>query len=103
MARVTNSDIADGYESFVSTQFALLSGFMPSLLLSGFLFEIDSMPWPIQWLTYVIPARYLIPPLQSLFLAGDIWPIVWPNALIMAAFGLFFFWRVTKAIGRTIA
>ena len=42
---------------FVSTQFALLSGFLPSLLLSGFLFEIDSMPRPIQWLTYIVPAR----------------------------------------------
>jgi ABC-2 type transport system permease protein len=88
---------------FVSTQFALLSGFLPSLLLSGFLFEIDSMPEPIQWLTYIVPARYLIPPLQSVFLAGDIPALIWPNAAIMAAFGAFFFWRVTKAIGRTIA
>ena len=88
---------------FVSTQFALLSGFLPSLLLSGFLFEIESMPQPIQWLTYIVPARYLIPPLQSVFLAGDIPALIWPNAAIMAGFGAFFFWRVTKAIGRTIA
>ncbi|MDP3677010.1 MAG: ABC transporter permease [Novosphingobium sp.] len=88
---------------FVSTQFALLSGFLPSLLLSGFLFEIDSMPQPIQYLTYIVPARYLIPPLQSVFLTGDIWAIFWPNAAIMFGFGAFFFWRVTKAIGRTIA
>ena len=88
---------------FVSAQFALLSGFLPSLLLSGFLFEIDSMPVPIQWLTYIVPARYLIPPLQSVFLAGDIAPLIWPNAAIMFGFGAFFFWRVTKAIGRTIA
>ena len=88
---------------FVSTQFALLSGFLPSLLLSGFLFEIDSMPRPIQWLTWIVPARYLIPSLQSVFLVGDIWPLFWPNAAIMAAFGAFFFWRVTTAIGRTIA
>ena len=88
---------------FVSAQFALLSGFLPSLLLSGFLFEIDSMPVPIQWLTYIVPARYLIPPLQSVFLAGDIPALIWPNAAIMAGFGAFFFWRVTRAIGRTIA
>ena len=88
---------------FVSTQFALLSGFLPSLLLSGFLFEIDSMPKPIQYLTLIVPARYLIPSLQSVFLTGDIWAIFWPNAAIMFGFGAFFFWRVTKAIGRTIA
>lgn len=88
---------------FVSTQFALLSGFLPSLLLSGFLFEIDSMPQPIQWLTYIVPARYLIPPLQSVFLVGDVWPLFLPNIVILCLFGLFFFLRVTKAIRRTIA
>ncbi|MGH6786408.1 MAG: ABC transporter permease [Novosphingobium sp.] len=88
---------------FAATQFALLSGFLPSLLLSGFLFEIDSMPVAIQWLTYIVPARYLIPSLQSVFLVGDIWPLFLPNIAIMLGFGLFFYWRVTRAITRTIA
>lgn len=88
---------------FVSTQFALLSGFLPSLLLSGFLFEIDSMPRAIQWLTYIVPARYLIPPLQSVFLVGDVWRLFLPNILILFAFGAFFFLRVTRAIKRRIA
>lgn len=88
---------------FVSTQFALLSGFLPSLLLSGFLFEIDSMPRAIQWLTYIVPARYLIPSLQSVFLVGDIWSLFIPNILILFGFGLFFFLRVTRAIKRRIA
>lgn len=87
---------------FVSTQFALLSGFLPSLLLSGFLFEIDSMPVGIQWLTYIVPARYLIPPLQSIFLVGDVWSMFLPNILGMLGFGLFFFLRVTRAIKRQI-
>ncbi len=88
---------------FVSTQFALLSGFLPSLLLSGFLFEIDSMPRPIQWLTYIVPARYLIPSLQSVFLVGDVWPLFLPNIAVLVSFGLFFFVRVTASIKRTIA
>lgn len=88
---------------FVSTQFALLSGFLPSLLLSGFLFEIDSMPRAIQWLTYIVPARYLIPSLQSVFLVGDVWPLFLPNILILCGFGAFFFLRVTRAIKRRIA
>lgn len=88
---------------FVSTQFALLSGFLPSLLLSGFLFEIDSMPRAIQWLTYIVPARYLIPPLQSVFLVGDVWRLFLPNILILCGFGAFFFLRVTRAIKRRIA
>jgi ABC-2 type transport system permease protein len=88
---------------FVSTQFALLSGFLPSLMLSGFLFEIDSMPKPIQWVTYLVPARYLIPSLQSVFLIGDIWHLFLPNILAMLGFGLFFFVQVTRSIKRTIA
>jgi ABC-2 type transport system permease protein len=88
---------------FVSTQFALLSGFLPSLLLSGFLFEIDSMPTAIQWLTYIVPARYLIPPLQSVFLVGDVWSLFLPNVLALLAIGGFFFLRVTRAITRRIA
>lgn len=88
---------------FVSTQFALLSGFLPSLLLSGFLFEIDSMPRPIQWLTYIVPARYLIPALQSEFLVGDVWPVILPNIAILFLFGAAFYLRVIRAIKRTIA
>jgi ABC-2 type transport system permease protein len=88
---------------FVSTQFAMLSGFLPSLMLSGFLFEIDSMPRPIQWVTYLVPARYLIPSLQSVFLIGDVWHLFLPNIVIMLSFGAFFFYRITKSIKRTIA
>jgi ABC-2 type transport system permease protein len=88
---------------FAATQFALLSGFLPSLLLSGFLFEIDSMPAAIQWITYIVPARYLIPPLQSTFLVGDLWRLVLPNVAILCLFALFFYWRVTRAIGNRIA
>lgn len=87
---------------FVSTQFALLSGFLPSLLLSGFLFEIEAMPAGIRWLTYIVPARYLVPPLQSVFLVGDLWAMFLPNILILLGFGAFFFLRVTRSIRREI-
>ncbi len=88
---------------FASTQFALLLAFLPSLLLSGFLFEIDSMPVAIQYLTYLVPARYLVPPLQSLFLVGDVWSVLLPNVVYLLMFGAFFLWRVTKSITRIIA
>ncbi len=64
---------------FVAAQAALLSGFLPAMLLSGFIFEIDSMPVVIQWISYIVPARYLIPCLQTVFLAGDIWSLFLPN------------------------
>jgi len=84
---------------FVASQIALLSAFLPTFLLSGFIFEISSMPWPIQAITYAVPARYLIPSLQTVFLAGDLWGLILPNIAIMLAFGLGFFmlaFRVTR-------
>ncbi|MGE4410676.1 MAG: ABC transporter permease [Sphingobium sp.] len=76
---------------FAASQIALMTGFLPTLLLSGFLFEIPSMPKPIQWLTVIVPARYLVPPLQTVFAAGDIWSLILPNVGIMLLFGIGFF------------
>jgi ABC-2 type transport system permease protein len=88
---------------FAATQFSLLSGFLPSLLLSGFLFEISSMPVVIQWLSYLVPARYLIPPLETVFLTGDVWPLFWPNIFAMLGFGAFYFWRAARVTKRIVA
>jgi len=84
---------------FVASQIALLSAFLPTFLLSGFLYEIASMPLVIRLITYAVPARYLIPPLQTVFLAGDQWGLILPNILAMLGFGALFFYlafRVTK-------
>ncbi|MCB5426562.1 ABC transporter permease [Altererythrobacter sp. CC-YST694] len=76
---------------FVASQMALLSSFLPTFLLSGFVYEISSMPVWIQAITYAVPARYLIPSLQTLFLTGDIWGHFLPNIAIMLGFGFLFF------------
>jgi ABC-2 type transport system permease protein len=65
---------------FVAGQVAIIITFLPAFILSGFIFSIGSMPEPIQWITHLIPARYYVAILQSLFLAGDIWPIVLSNS-----------------------
>jgi ABC-2 type transport system permease protein len=88
---------------FVASQIALLTAFLPALLLSGFLFEISSMPRWIQALTYIVPVRYLMPLLQSVFLAGDIWPLFLPNILAMLAFGALFFFATIRVTRRRIA
>jgi len=76
---------------FLASQIALFSGFLPAFLLSGFLFEIDAMPVWIQAITYVIPARYFVASLQTVFLAGDVWSAFLPNLAAMAVIGVFFF------------
>ncbi len=76
---------------FLASQIALFSGFLPSFLLSGFLFEIDAMPMAIQAITYLIPARYFVASLQTVFLAGDVWAVFLPNLAAMMAIGVIFF------------
>ena len=68
---------------FVAGQVAIITAFLPAFILSGFLFDIRSMPWPIQILTYIIPARYFVSSLQTLFLVGDIWRILAFDALAL--------------------
>ncbi len=60
---------------FVAGQVAIITAFLPAFILSGFLFDIRSMPWAIQLLTYLVPARYFVSSLQTVFLAGDVWEV----------------------------
>ena len=76
---------------FVASQLAVFSGFMPAFVLSGFLFEIDSMPQWLQYLTQLVPARHFVAALQTLFLAGDIWPQLLRNILALLGIGAVFF------------
>lgn len=61
----------------MASQMALLASFLPTLLLSGFTYEIFNMPKIVQALTYFIPARYFITILRGIYLKGigifDLW------------------------------
>jgi len=75
---------------FVASQIAIIIGFIPAFMLSGFVFEISSMPEIIQAMTYVFPPRYFVTILQSSFLSGTTWALVMPSLLIMLLIALFF-------------
>ena len=81
---------------FVAAQAALISGYLPALLLSGFLFPIESMPLALQYFTHIIPARYYVPILQTLFLSGDVYKIIIPNLIAIFVLGSIFFVIVFK-------
>jgi len=55
---------------FAASQIALLITFLPAFLLSGFLFAIEQMPVPLQWITRILPARYYVSVLKKIFLKG---------------------------------
>ncbi len=69
---------------FVASQIVLLVTFLPATMLSGFLFDLQSMPAAVRAVTYVLPARYYVKLLQTIFLAGDIWSVIVPNAAVLA-------------------
>ncbi len=75
----------------LSYQIATVTGFLPAYILSGFLFEIFSMPLWIRILTYFIPARYFVQCLQTLFLVGNVWELLLWNLVPMFLIGLLFF------------
>ncbi|BCX81958.1 ABC-2 type transport system permease protein [Methylomarinovum caldicuralii] len=84
---------------FVAGQIAIITAFLPAFILSGLIFEIGSMPTAIQWLTWLIPARYYVAILQTVFLAGDIWPVLWPNLAALVLMAAFFLGR-TRQLSR---
>lgn len=83
---------------FVAAQAALMAGFLPAFLLSGFIFEIKNMPLWVQSLTYVFPARYFVESLQSVFLAGDVYEIFIKDMIYITVLGTVLFAIVIKKL-----
>lgn len=84
---------------FVAGQIAIITTFLPAFLLSGFIFDLGSMPAAVQVITHVIVARYFVAIVQTLFLAGNVWSVILPNALalaVMAAIFLSITWRKSR-------
>ena len=68
----------------IASQLSMLATFMPALMLSGFLFDLPSMPTAIRVITFALPARYYVTLLQTIFLAGNVWSVIVPNMAMLA-------------------
>lgn len=79
------------HNQFVAGQIAIIVTYLPAFILSGFIFDIQSMPAPIRFITHIVAARYFVAILQTLFLAGNIWPILLRNGLALVLMATFFF------------
>ncbi len=75
---------------FVASMVAIVTTFLPAFILSGFLFDIRSMPRIIRILTHIVAARYFVATLQTSFLAGNLRSVILPNVLGLAALCLVF-------------
>ena len=70
----------------VAFQLAILTSYLPTLMLSGFIFPISSMPAALQAITYVVPARYFLTVLRGLVLKGVGAEVFWQELAALAAF-----------------
>ena len=69
---------------FVASQITVLVSFLPAFMLSGFLFDLRSMPPAVRAITAVLPARYYVAVLQTAFLAGNVWGVIGPSTAVLA-------------------
>jgi ABC-2 type transport system permease protein len=70
----------------VAFQAALLTSFLPTLMLSGFIFPISSMPHALQLITLVVPARYFLIALRGIVLKGTPLGLLWPQVLALSIY-----------------
>ena len=80
------SSIADTQQ--VAFQLALLTSFLPTLMLSGFIFPISSMPEFLQLVTHVVPARYFLVALRGIVLKGVGPQVFWSELVALGIFAV---------------
>jgi ABC-2 type transport system permease protein len=88
---------------FVASQVTLIVTFLPAVMLSGFLFDLRSVPWVVQVVTFLLPARYYVSLLQTIFLVGDVWAIILPSAAVLSLMMAVLFWLALRSTRKQLA
>ena len=88
---------------FVASQVTLLVTFLPAVMLSGFLFDLRSLPAVVQGITFLLPARYYVTLLQTIFLVGDVWTVIVPNAGVLALMMALLLWLARRSTRKRLA
>jgi len=70
----------------LASQMAILTTFLPSFWLSGFMFPVYCMPSAIQYISYIVPAKYFIIIMKGIFLKGIGINILWPSVLLLSIY-----------------
>jgi ABC-2 type transport system permease protein len=87
----------------LASQMATLTTFIPTMLLSGFIYPIFNMPAAIQVVTYFIPARYYIVIVRGVFLKGNGIDVMWDEALFLLLFAILMFGLALKKFKKRVA
>jgi ABC-2 type transport system permease protein len=83
-------------------QIGLLTSFLPSFLLSGFVYSIENMPTVVQVFTYIVPSRYFIAMLKGIFLKGIGLEILWPQFLLLTIYAGVVFAVASKKLNQKL-
>jgi ABC-2 type transport system permease protein len=81
-----------------AVQGTAIAGFLTALLLSGFIYRLENIPFPLSLLSNVIPARYFIEITRDAFVRGTGWPGIWYAPLAIGAIGGLFFRIATRVL-----
>lgn len=87
----------------VANQMAMVIGFLPTFLLSGFTFTIRNMPLWLQVITYGIAPRYYVTILKELFLKGVDFSFLWRETLVLIGMGILGLWVASRAFRKELA
>jgi ABC-2 type transport system permease protein len=87
----------------LATQLAMLTTFLPTFMLSGFVYPIYNMPKVIQLVTYLFPARYFIAILKGIYLKGEGLNILWAQALLLLLFALIMIFLAYRRFEKKVA
>jgi ABC-2 type transport system permease protein len=71
----------------LATQVAMVATYLPSFLLSGFMYDVKVMPAFLEGLTWLVPARYFLVVTRGIFLKGVGLEVLAAQAVLMMAFG----------------
>src|SRR4029077_10556219 len=69
--------------------FSMMGMMLPTLLLTGFMFPLENMPWIFQVLSHIIPSRYYFIIIKAVMLKGLGFRYVWKETLVLAGMAVF--------------
>ena len=87
----------------LAMQIAMVATYLPAVLLSGFLFDIASMPVVLRGVTFLIPARYFVTVTRGIFLKGVGAQVLWPQATLMLLYAVLGLTLATRAFKKELA
>jgi ABC-2 type transport system permease protein len=90
-------------QQLLAYQLGIVTSFLPSFLLSGFLYAIENMPPAIQAVTYFVPARYFVTILKGIFLRGIGLEVLWVDFSFLIAFSTLVFFAATWKLKQKLA